>query len=218
MANSWFRLYAEFAHDPKVQMMPEEYQRRLIMLFCYRCSNGDETLQDSEVTFLLRISAEEWTATKQHFISKNFINADNELQHWDKRQFASDSSTARVAKHREKIKEEVTDCNVSVTPQNRTEQNRTDTSANAGFAEFWLSYPRKKNKGDAERAFKKLKPNSELMAKILSSIATSRNSPDWQKENGQFIPYPSSWLNAKGWEDELFEINNSKPAWMEGML
>jgi hypothetical protein len=27
-------------------------------------------------------------------------------------------------------------------------------------------------------------------------------SEDWTKEGGQYIPYPATWLNAKGWEDE----------------
>ncbi len=126
MANAWFRLYAEFAHDPKVQMMSESLQRRYIMLLCVRC-NGDVTLQDEEVTFLLRISNDEWQETKAVFMSKNLIDERNLPTAWDKRQFASDSSAPRVAKHREKKKEE---CNVTVTPpeQNRTEQiqNRTE--------------------------------------------------------------------------------------------
>lgn len=124
MANQWFRLYAEFSTDPKVQMLSESDQRRLIMLFCFRC-NGHVTLQDEEVTFMLRISNDEWQVTKSSFIEKGFINNSNEIQNWDKRQFVSDSSAARVAKHREKKKQS---CNVTVTPQNRTdtEQNRTD--------------------------------------------------------------------------------------------
>ena len=31
----------------------------------------------------------------------------------------------------------------------------------------------------------------------------------WKKDNGKYIPYPSSWLNAKGWEDEI-QSNNIK--------
>jgi uncharacterized phage protein (TIGR02220 family) len=112
MANSWFRLYAEFANDAKVQMLSETDQRRLVMLFCLRC-NGDETLQDEQVAFQLRISNEEWAKSKVTFISKSFINSDNEVLNWDKRQYISDSSTGRVAKYREKMKQEG---NVSVTP------------------------------------------------------------------------------------------------------
>lgn len=112
MANTWFRLYAEFATDPKVQMMSECYQRRFIMLLCIRC-NGDVTLQDEEVAFQLRISNEEWQETKAVFVAKGLIENDNSPTAWDKRQFVSDSSAARVAKHREKKKQA---CNVTVTP------------------------------------------------------------------------------------------------------
>lgn len=126
MANQWFRMYAEFANDPKVQMLSETDQRRYIMLLCIRC-NGDVTLQDVEVAFQLRISNDEWLNSKAVFVSKELIDEDNKPTAWDKRQFASDSSAARVSKHRAKVKEA---CNVTVTSQNRTdtEQNRTETT------------------------------------------------------------------------------------------
>ena len=123
MANPWFRLYSEFAFDQKVQMLSEVDQRRLIMLFCFRCS-GNVTLQDEEVTFQLRCSNDEWLKTKATFIAKGFINESNEVLNWDKRQYISDTSAVRVAKHREKKKSDVTNGNVTVTP---TEQNRTKT-------------------------------------------------------------------------------------------
>lgn len=122
MANQWFRLYSEFAFDPKVQMLSESDQRRLIMLFCLRCSNADVTLQDKHVTFQLRISNEEWAVTKAVFIENGFINSENNVLNWDKRQYVSDSSAERVARHREKARNaNVTTCNVTVTPPD-TEQ------------------------------------------------------------------------------------------------
>lgn len=130
MANQWFRLYHEFATDPKVQMMSEIDQRRLIMIFCMRCCNNSVTLQDSEVTFQLRISNEEWLKTKSKFIEKGFMDEGGKVLNWDKRQFASDSSRARVAAYRERVKNKVKSkgvtCNVTVTPpeQNRTEQSK----------------------------------------------------------------------------------------------
>ena len=111
--NQWFRLYSEFATDPKVQMMSEADQRRFIMLLCLRCSNSDVTLHDEEVAFQLRISNEEWAQTKALFMSKNMIEEDNTPAAWEKRQFVSDSSAARVAKHRAKKK---LACNVTETP------------------------------------------------------------------------------------------------------
>lgn len=126
----WFRMYGEFAADPKVQSMSEAMQRRLIMLFCLRCSNALVTLQDDEIAFALRISEEELAETKALFLRKKFIEEDWSIRQWDSRQYASDSSAVRVARHRERKKEAAKrDCNVTVSVQNRTdtEQNRTDT-------------------------------------------------------------------------------------------
>jgi len=105
MANPWFRLYSEFAHDPKIQMLPEAMQRRYVMLMCLRCSETLETLHETEIAFQLRLSEAELIETKQMFISKNFIDKQWNLLNWDKRQFVSDSSTTRVRKHRDKKKQ-----------------------------------------------------------------------------------------------------------------
>jgi hypothetical protein len=140
----WFRMYSEFASDPKVQSMPEIMQRRLVMLLCLRCSNTLVTLQDDEVAFALRISETELAESKVLFMRKGFVNDDWEILNWDKRQFVSDSSAARVAKHRAAKKQAVSTpekvdestCNVTVTPQNRTDteqsQNRTEAEQSKG--------------------------------------------------------------------------------------
>ena len=73
MSNPWFRMYSEFSHDPKVQMLSEAMQRRYIMLMCLRCSDSLVTLQGEEVAFHLRISNEELSATKALFVAKGFI-------------------------------------------------------------------------------------------------------------------------------------------------
>jgi hypothetical protein len=115
MANPWFRMYAEFAHDPKVQMLSEHMQRRYIMLMCLRCSNALVTLHETEIAFYLRVTDDELMETKQLFIRKGFINDRWELLNWDKRQFVSDSSAGRVAKFRAKKKAAEKPCNVTVT-------------------------------------------------------------------------------------------------------
>jgi hypothetical protein len=105
MANPWFRLYSEFAHDPKVQMLPEAMQRRYVMLLCLRCSETLETLHETELAFQLRLDETELLETKKLFISKNFIDKNWNILNWNKRQFVSDSSTMRVRKHRDKKKQ-----------------------------------------------------------------------------------------------------------------
>ena len=127
MANQWFRLYAEFATDPKVQMMSEADQRRFIMLLCLRCDNDDVTLHDDEVAFQLRISNDDWARTKALFLQKGLIHDDNTPTAWDRRQFISDSSAERVRRHREKKKRALKQaCNVTETPPEADTDTDTD--------------------------------------------------------------------------------------------
>lgn len=70
--------------------------------------------------------------------------------------------------------------------------------ADDDFDKFWLSYPRKVAKGDAEKAWKKHKPD---LNRCLAALDIAKRSPDWLKDGGQFIPYPATWLNGKRWED-----------------
>lgn len=76
------------------------------------------------------------------------------------------------------------------------------TTPQNSFESFWLAYPKKKAKGDAQRAWSKLKPNADLTDSILKAIEAQKTSEDWTKENGKFIPYPATWLNSRRWEDE----------------
>ena len=79
----------------------------------------------------------------------------------------------------------------------------------AHFENFWAAYPKKKSKGDAEKAWNKINPNEELFNKIMAGIEKGRASPDWKREQGKFIPYPATWLNSKGWEDE-YEVDKGE--------
>lgn len=78
------------------------------------------------------------------------------------------------------------------------------------FNEFWQAYPKKRSKGQAEKAFSKLKPNEQLHNVIIKSLEQAKTSADWKKEKGKYIPYPATWLNAKGWEDEYDQPKNSE--------
>ena len=75
------------------------------------------------------------------------------------------------------------------------------------FERFWEAYPKKKSKGQAEKAWQKISLSEHLLETILSVIEIAKTSEDWQKENGKYIPYPATWLNAKGWLDEYTPAN-----------
>lgn len=130
MTLPWFRMYAEFATDSKVQSMDETLQRRFIMFLCLQCSGEYERLSDDELAFALRITPAELVNTREVFKQKRFLGDNGKIRSWDKRQYKSDSSTGRVRKHRDKLRNgDETLRNVSVTPSESDTDSEKDTSA-----------------------------------------------------------------------------------------
>lgn len=70
------------------------------------------------------------------------------------------------------------------------------------FDEFWGAYPKKVGKDAAKRAFEKRKPDADLLESMLSALSVQKRSSQWQRDNGQYIPHPSTWLNEGRWQDE----------------
>lgn len=87
---------------------------------------------------------------------------------------------------------------------NQVKPNPTaDKSASGdGFETFWLAYPKRKAKGDAEKAWAKIRDKPNTLPMILRALAWQTSSAAWEKDDGQFIPYPASYLNSKGWLDD----------------
>lgn len=78
------------------------------------------------------------------------------------------------------------------------------------FAEFWKEYPRKVAKAKAEKAWESVKPTDEVFEEIMQAVRRQKLSEQWRKDNGQYIPHPTTWLNQKRWEDEI-DISSSLP-------
>ena len=96
---------------------------------------------------------------------------------------------------------DIIELNVSNPTAKKAKKTRTNTDNNY-FDLFWEAYPRKMSKGYAEKLFSRLNPDDELMAKIMAAIVQAKKTDGWKRDDGKFIPYPATWLNAKGWEDE----------------
>jgi len=106
---------------------------------------------------------------------------------------------------------------VCIPPKRIEEKRIEDKISIALFDRFWSAYPKKKSKGDAEKAFKKLKMSEELLQEIISAVEAQKQSSQWLEENGKFIPYPATWLNGKRWQDEETEKIKSTGWGYEGM-
>lgn len=73
------------------------------------------------------------------------------------------------------------------------------------FERFWKLYPRKKDRAKALRAWDKLKADRKLMQTMSAALKAQMATEEWQRDNGRAIPYPSTWINNRRWEDELEE-------------
>ena len=67
------------------------------------------------------------------------------------------------------------------------------------FGVFWKAYPKKVGKGDARKAWAKKKPPLD---EVLLTLEWQKASDQRTKDDGQYIPNPSTYINQDRWEDE----------------
>ena len=70
------------------------------------------------------------------------------------------------------------------------------------FDEFWRNYPKHEGKGAALKAWNKINPSAELLSKMLQTIEKYKKTDQWNKDGGQYIPLPATWLNQGRWDDD----------------
>lgn len=80
-------------------------------------------------------------------------------------------------------------------------KSKSEDNAREDFEKFWSAYPRKA--GNKQKAFDAFKKAGVPLETLLSAIETQKQSAQWTKDDGQFIPHPTTWLNGKRWEDQL---------------
>lgn len=79
------------------------------------------------------------------------------------------------------------------------------------FERWYQHYPKKRNRGQAEKTWLKMAPSEDMTAQMIEAVTVAAKSPGWVKDNGQFIPNPSTWLNAKGWLDDICAVPSGPP-------
>jgi hypothetical protein len=85
---------------------------------------------------------------------------------------------------------------------------------------FWSTYPntqRKQSKGKCEDVWRKGKFHIDKQ-KIQTHIENLKTSPDWLKNDGQYIPAPLVYLNQKRWDGVETETVPRIADWMKGAI
>ena len=98
-----------------------------------------------------------------------------------------------------------TDGTTPPSPSDEGSDGGTKSLVEARFLEFWKAYPKKTGKQYALKAWNKIKPTAELHERIMQAVDAQMRSDQWRRENGRYIPNPSTWLNGGYWDNE--EVN-----------
>jgi uncharacterized protein YdaU (DUF1376 family) len=90
----------------------------------------------------------------------------------------------------------------TITTNHKPLTNIKPIRANAldnGFEEFWQAYPKKVGKDAAAKSWTKTKARID---DVLPALAWQKESDQWRRNDGQFIPNPATYLNQGRWHDE----------------
>ncbi len=115
-----------------------------------------------------------------------------------------------------KVQEETTENNTPIPPQGARRARRTKETADwkpERFEAFWTFYRtrcRGENRQGAIRAWDKLRPSEELIETMAQALVRQLESDEWRRGIG--IPYASTWLGGRRWED----VAPSAPAETDG--
>lgn len=217
LANSWVRLWIDMPTDPKwraIARVSGQPISLVISVFVYLMTEAGNAVKRGETQCNARNAIETYATAldeKEESVEAVLDAMQGRvldgaiLIGWEKRQpKREDSSTARVKKYRE------TQCNaekrnVTLDKDKDTDKNKdlNPSVTDISFGQFWEAYPKKRGKGAAERAWKKIRKPTELLPEILGAIASQKNADQWTRDGGQYIPNPATWLNERRWEDEL---------------
>lgn len=207
----WFRFYGESLNDPKVQRLSGDTFKLWVNLLCIASENDGIIKKGDDTAFSLRLMPEEAEEAMQSLVKRGLLEDRGEFyapHNWDKRQYKSDNSAERVAKHRAAEKQ---DCNVTQTvtvtpPEADTEQSRTEKKVAQGaleksFEDFWQAKPRRK--GDNPRATARKAFFSAVKSGCDPSqiVEAARQWARQEKDATEFVPMAATWINQRRFEE-----------------
>lgn len=102
----------------------------------------------------------------------------------------------------------------TVNPQHKkTIRKKTISTEHAHrFDDFWESYPRRVGKKAAQRAWELI--DESIVDEVVEGVRRMAADPNLPPK--QYIPYPATWLNRGGWDDEPYptreDLKGTRPA------
>ena len=98
---------------------------------------------------------------------------------------------------------------------NTTKKNKPLLQEPPDFKRLWLAYPepRRVGKSEAMEMYAQALAEGATIEAFLKALDVSKQSEDWQRENGRFIPKLVNWLEKESWRDNLYDYAQEEAAW-----
>ena len=171
----WIKLYRKLLDDFDWSNLTDSNKATLIELWLLASENEGKLPDINEISFRLRKD-------------KSFINKQIEQLASFVLQDVAEVLPTRLPRVRVRVRVE--------------KELEKEKEVDNGFDLFWNTYPRKVGKGKAEEAWVKHKPNVE---DVIKTLTWQKESKQWFKDNGTYIPNPTTYINQKRWLDEPTE-------------
>jgi hypothetical protein len=84
------------------------------------------------------------------------------------------------------------------------------TAQTLTFSDFWQSYPKKRAKLDAEKAWKQALKRGVSPEAILETLALMKRT-EWSKRKPDFLPYPASFLRGEAFDERVEALEDETP-------
>ena len=218
-------------HDVEIEAMTDEELGKLFR-WILEYVNDYKPSVPKEIKYQVAFIKKQLDADLEKYKEKCKKNSDNVKKRWnttEKECIQNDttvydrirSDTNYTDKDKDKDKDTDKDINnTSVINNTCSKSTLSGGVLEEKFNRFWSEYPKKVGKDKCLKWFKQHKVDDELLNKMLDTVRKFKNSTQWCKDNGQYIPHPYTWLNRGGWEDELKEdaftsSNNIEVVWEE---
>lgn len=183
MSLPWFRMYNEFAFDPKVQILAFEDQRHFLMACCLK--NGgfldsqypSKEYRDRAIAKVMGLDMVACAEANRRLVEAGLIDKDWNPINWSNRQRPSDSSAERTRRYRETSQDRHSDGIEEIRgDKNRGEKAQPPPGLNLPAWNKWVEYRQKRRPAikpeSIEAAMKKLASyGADQMAIVEQSIA-----------------------------------------------
>ena len=212
-AFTFLRSFYEAACEIKDKTLRADF----FMAICNYALNGEEPECTGEVKALfilikpvldvsqIRAECGAIGGRKNKGKTRNKFKAEqNETEANEEQEEATESNLEGIYEYEYEYENDIKDSSPKNEPKKGTTESQIGSNEpkKGPFDTFWDEYPNRKGKPKAREAFKKAIKKTTLET-MLSAIQKQKHSSQWTRDNGQYIPYPATWLNQERWEDEV---------------